>query len=897
MANYREDIVDIDLKGGKIHRSFLEKSIGEGDKKADRFGVRVFRNKVPETLSGTCSGLFIRADSGTVTITDGVVSGNVAYVTLPEACYAIEGHFTLAIKITTANDITTMRIVDGTVSRTSTDTPVDPGNVLPSIDDLIATINAAVNSIPADYSAMDKNEKQLLEDIRGNVVFYANTSQAGWTKVTLVPAMAIKKDDYFKITVTLDETINSNLYIYLKNGDTEITNYNMSGYAERNFTYKATADMNNFKITTNAQSYDGRVLVRMEKASEQSEITEQGISIRELAKEEKGFYSLQRLAPFVHGGYDYPSFNYNTFQVSSSEIMTAPFGMYIRIASGYKAQMLKIVSGEATNSGWQTESLYVPAGTDFIIKIEKVSHGGDEVADINAYVQALKVFDDTAFQWQEIRDYADSWEPSNNILYATGEKNSASFYWQIYKYKNPQFKWVRAHVNGYARDVAEIAFYSSEEIDEDYYMGSESMNAGSWDQDHYVYAKVPDGAKLMCICTRDQYTNGDPFNPEVFVDNDQQYKTVELEHRLSGLSMFQDFKYLYHFNANNLGSAEVPSQSLFDIDIAHRLGFRAFELNVHRTATPGKYVCMHGSSGKIGTELVARDGVTDISNYRFEDVTAQEFLEDFVYNTSNPQYRTHVTFLDEAVAMCRKYNMVPWFSWADYPAIEYFEKLAGSRYVLIIYDSYYIRRANYKGTYNLYQTRTAEQLKETLKKSGAPLMYSITTDQLSLTNAELKELAEICHENGSMIGFAGVYQTAKKNAELLNLGYDFMSSGWEVEDFDSGNAISKHSNGTFTEFTHDGTVSGEVLALANGGEIKVERTGETPFLSKASLKIRFSGTLVFNMGDYIDDVSIISDGSRDIVLTTAFFRQQPVFTAEADGAVNIYSCVYDASIC
>ena len=331
MANYREDIVDIDLKGGKIHRSFLEKSIGEGDKKADRFGVRVFRNKVPETLSGTCSGLFIRADSGTVTITDGVVSGNVAYVTLPEACYAIEGHFTLAIKITTANDITTMRIVDGTVSRTSTDTPVDPGNVLPSIDDLIATINAAVNSIPADYSAMDKNEKQLLEDIRGNVVFYANTSQAGWTEVTLVPAMAIKKDDYFKVTVTLDNTISSNLYIYLKNGDTEISNYNMNGYAERSFTYKAPADMENFKITTNALDYTGKVQVRLEKANEQSEITEHGISIRELAEEEKGFYSLQRLAPFVHGGYDYPNFNYNTFQVSSREIMTAPFGMYIRI--------------------------------------------------------------------------------------------------------------------------------------------------------------------------------------------------------------------------------------------------------------------------------------------------------------------------------------------------------------------------------------------------------------------------------------------------------------------------------------------------------------------------------------------------------------------------------------
>ena len=31
MANYKEDIVSIDLENGNIHRSFLRHSIGEGD--------------------------------------------------------------------------------------------------------------------------------------------------------------------------------------------------------------------------------------------------------------------------------------------------------------------------------------------------------------------------------------------------------------------------------------------------------------------------------------------------------------------------------------------------------------------------------------------------------------------------------------------------------------------------------------------------------------------------------------------------------------------------------------------------------------------------------------------------------------------------------------------------
>ena len=155
MANYREDIVDIELTGGSLHRSFLSKSIGAGDIKANRFGVRVFRNGTPVQLSGTCAGYFINAAGNTVAITNGTVNGNVAYVTLPEACYAVEGNFCLAIKVSLSGESVTMRIVDGTVTRTCTDTAYDPGNIIDDIEDLIAAIDAAVASIPQDYSELE----------------------------------------------------------------------------------------------------------------------------------------------------------------------------------------------------------------------------------------------------------------------------------------------------------------------------------------------------------------------------------------------------------------------------------------------------------------------------------------------------------------------------------------------------------------------------------------------------------------------------------------------------------------------------------------------------------------------------------------------------------------------
>lgn len=152
MAVYKENIVDIDLNSGTLFRSFMSHSIGEGDNLADRFGVRVFRDGEPVDINGTCTGYFIRNDGGTIIINEGTVSGNVAYVTLTEACYYVEGSFSLAIKCTGSGVTGTLRIVDGTVNRTSTSTIADPADIMPSVEDLIAAIDAAVESIPSDYS-------------------------------------------------------------------------------------------------------------------------------------------------------------------------------------------------------------------------------------------------------------------------------------------------------------------------------------------------------------------------------------------------------------------------------------------------------------------------------------------------------------------------------------------------------------------------------------------------------------------------------------------------------------------------------------------------------------------------------------------------------------------------
>lgn len=143
MAAYREDIIEIELQSGTVTRSFLNKAIGEGDNSANRYGVTLVRDGEPVSLDGvTCSGYFIRPNGDTVVI-PGTVSGLNAYVTLPQACYVYEGAFTLAIKLEGTNFAGTMRIIDGMVVNTTTDTLVDPGHVIPDIDELLAIIEEA----------------------------------------------------------------------------------------------------------------------------------------------------------------------------------------------------------------------------------------------------------------------------------------------------------------------------------------------------------------------------------------------------------------------------------------------------------------------------------------------------------------------------------------------------------------------------------------------------------------------------------------------------------------------------------------------------------------------------------------------------------------------------------
>ena len=175
MAVYKQNIVDIELNSGNVHRSFLKHSIGTGDSAADRFGVRVFRDKEEVDLDGvSCQGFFRNSRGENIALTSaGTVDGNIAYVTLPQACYNYEGPFCLSIKLIGGGVTGTMRIVDGMVDNTNTGSAVAPTETVPTYQEVLAVYDDMVEALEEVDKLNDAliNEDQKTADSFGFITY------------------------------------------------------------------------------------------------------------------------------------------------------------------------------------------------------------------------------------------------------------------------------------------------------------------------------------------------------------------------------------------------------------------------------------------------------------------------------------------------------------------------------------------------------------------------------------------------------------------------------------------------------------------------------------------------------------------------------------------------------
>ena len=135
----KRNIVKIDLDGGNVRRSWINHSIGLADNLGDAFGVEVYRSGEAWDLTGaTIMGFFHEPWGNNIVINGGDIMGNMAIIYLPQACYNHEGQFTLALKLVTDRETSTMVIFDGMVDNTNTGNAVAPTGTVPTYQEVLA---------------------------------------------------------------------------------------------------------------------------------------------------------------------------------------------------------------------------------------------------------------------------------------------------------------------------------------------------------------------------------------------------------------------------------------------------------------------------------------------------------------------------------------------------------------------------------------------------------------------------------------------------------------------------------------------------------------------------------------------------------------------------------------
>ena len=145
---------DIDLRcGAQTPQIWPSALMLTGDNLAHTWRVRVFDGGEAVALTGaTVTGYFVRTDGNTVAV-QGSVEGSTAIVTLAQACYAFEGDLKGVMRLTLGGKTVTLSVLTLMVRKVLTDAIIDPGNVIPSLEDLLAQIEAMETATAAANTA------------------------------------------------------------------------------------------------------------------------------------------------------------------------------------------------------------------------------------------------------------------------------------------------------------------------------------------------------------------------------------------------------------------------------------------------------------------------------------------------------------------------------------------------------------------------------------------------------------------------------------------------------------------------------------------------------------------------------------------------------------------------
>ena len=125
-----------------------------GDNNAHTWRVTVMDCGEAAQVTGSVTGYFVRPDGNTVAV-QGSLAGNVASVVLPQACYAQEGDVKAVMRLSSGTGAkVTLAALILPVRNVLTDSIIDPGEVIPALDELLAQI-ASMEQLEDDISSAE----------------------------------------------------------------------------------------------------------------------------------------------------------------------------------------------------------------------------------------------------------------------------------------------------------------------------------------------------------------------------------------------------------------------------------------------------------------------------------------------------------------------------------------------------------------------------------------------------------------------------------------------------------------------------------------------------------------------------------------------------------------------
>lgn len=177
-----DHVIKTDLKcylNKLVEIQYLKGNVFSLDNAANQINVFIYNDYgEPVSPGGSVTANVIRSDGKTVAVT-GDISDNCAYVIFPQAVYAVPGPIIVTIKLTVDTTVTTIAAFVANVYQSSTDTIVDPGTIISSVEALINQINTVLADLPPTYTVLWQTFADPFSDAKDYKVgeYVSNDSQ------------------------------------------------------------------------------------------------------------------------------------------------------------------------------------------------------------------------------------------------------------------------------------------------------------------------------------------------------------------------------------------------------------------------------------------------------------------------------------------------------------------------------------------------------------------------------------------------------------------------------------------------------------------------------------------------------------------------------------------------